>query len=100
MRPAARPRRCFGLAQLGVAELHALCFVAKRREDDDSDGHRACNDREGEGIIASIMRGDGRLQRGVDRRYQVAELIDKSRKGAAGLVRRQFEAQSATAPRR
>ena len=64
---------------IAIAESHAFGFRADGGKDSDHDRDRAGDDRKRKGIIAAVMHGDARLQRGVDRRDQIAELIDEAR---------------------
>ena len=69
------------------SECHAFCFDAESGKDHDRDRNRTRHDRECQGIIAAVMGCKAGLQRCVERRDKIAELIDKIR-GTSHVRRR------------
>ena len=82
-------RRCSGFRRR-LAKNHALSLGAHSRKPRDDDCHRADDDGHRQAVIAAEMRGKARLHGGIDRRQQIAELIDEAGKGRARVVGRQF----------
>ena len=87
MGPKLRASAGYGSTAFASAKAIPLASVPDGRQDGDDDRHRARDHRQRQAVIAAEMRGDAGLQRRVDRRQQIAELIDEAGERAARRVR-------------